>query len=159
MNLVRMYARVLELLGHEFRLGWALALANLALPAAQFAEPVLFGRIVDALAGGQSKGAAPAWTDLMSLLAAWVAFGLFAIVCGALIALHAGRLAHRRRNAAMTDHFERTLQLPLSFHGAVDSGQLMKIMLAGADTLWFAWLGFFREFMPESLIVSMHTAS
>ena len=35
-----------------------LAVANLALAAAQFAEPVLFGRIVDALAGAQSRGRA-----------------------------------------------------------------------------------------------------
>ena len=41
------------------RLGWMLALANVALAAAQFAEPVLFGRIIDALAGAQVKPARP----------------------------------------------------------------------------------------------------
>ena len=60
MSFVRLYVRVLKLLGEESRLGWMLALANMALAAAQFAEPVLFGRIVDALAGSQAKGAAPA---------------------------------------------------------------------------------------------------
>ena len=56
MNFVRLYTRVLELLGPEARLGWTLAVANLALAAAQFAEPVLFGRIIDALAGAQTRG-------------------------------------------------------------------------------------------------------
>jgi hypothetical protein len=88
MNFIRLYARVLKLLGDESRLGWMLALANVSLAAAQFAEPVLFGRIVDALAGGQSRGGVPVWTDVTTLLAAWVSFGLFTIACGALVALH-----------------------------------------------------------------------
>ena len=58
MSLLRLYTRVLELLGKEARLGWILAGANLLLAGAQFAEPVLFGRIVDVLSGKPS--AAPA---------------------------------------------------------------------------------------------------
>ena len=154
MNFVRLYVRVLKLLGDESRLGWMLALANMALAAAQFAEPVLFGRIVDALAGAQAA-AAPAWTDLSTLLAAWVRFGLFTIVCGALVALHADRLAHRRRHVVMTDYFEHILHLPLSFHGGIHSGRLMKVMLTGTDSLWWLWLGFFREHLAAfvSLLV------
>src|SRR5581483_1778429 len=72
-------------------------------------------------------------------------FGLFTIVCGALIALYADRLAHRRRLAVMTDYFEHILQLPLIYHSGAHSGRLMKIMLAGTDSLWWLWLGFFRE--------------
>ena len=54
----RLYARVLGLLGPQMRLGWLLALANVALAAAALAEPVLFGRIIDALAGAQGAKAA-----------------------------------------------------------------------------------------------------
>src|ERR1044071_1408904 len=67
MNFVRLYTRVLEMLGEESRLAWTLAVANLSLAAAQFAEPILFGRIIDTLAGAQSRGSAPAWTDLLPL--------------------------------------------------------------------------------------------
>ena len=42
MSMLRLYTRVLELLGKEARLGWILAVANLLLATAQFAEPVLF---------------------------------------------------------------------------------------------------------------------
>ena len=56
MSLVRLYIRVLELLGKEAKLGWILAGANLLLAAAQFAEPVLFGRIVDVLSGRMAPG-------------------------------------------------------------------------------------------------------
>ena len=64
MTFLRVYARVLHLLGSESRLAWTLAVANVSLAAAQFAEPVLFGRIVDALAGAQPAGDCRRWTDL-----------------------------------------------------------------------------------------------
>ena len=53
MKMLRLYLRVLELLGREARLGWLLAIANLALASAMFVEPILFGRIVDTLANAQ----------------------------------------------------------------------------------------------------------
>src|SRR6185369_2872787 len=144
-NLFRLYLRVLRQLGPEARLGRLLAIANLGLAAAQFAEPVLFGRIIDALARAQAAGVAPARGDLAPLLGAWAGFGLFTIVCGALAALHADRLAHRRRHAVLTEYFEHILQLPLSYHGGTHSGRLLKVMLAGTDSLWWLWLAFFRE--------------
>jgi ATP-binding cassette subfamily B protein len=110
-----------------------------------FAEPVLFGRIIDALAGAQAKGTTAAWPDLIKLIAAWVAFGLFTIVVGVTVALYADRLAHRRRQAVLTGFFEHVLQLPLTFHGESHSGRLMKVMLAGTDALWMLWLDFFRD--------------
>ncbi|MGA7810329.1 glucan ABC transporter ATP-binding protein/ permease [Bradyrhizobium sp.] len=138
MSLLRLYTRVLRLLGKEARLGWILAGANLLLAAAQFAEPVLFGRIVDVLSG---KHASSAWP----LLAAWAAFGLFTIGASAAVALHADRLSHRQRQVVLTDYFEHILQLPLTFHAGTHSGRLMKVMLNGTDALWRLWLGFFRE--------------
>jgi ATP-binding cassette subfamily B protein len=150
MALLRLYLRVLDLLGKEARLGWLLAAANLALAVAQFAEPVLFGRIIDVLSATATPASSP-WP----LLGAWVAFGLFTIVCGATIALHADRLAHRQRQAVLTGYFEHIMQLPLNFHTGTHSGRLMKVMLQGTDALWRLWLGFFREHFAAivSLIV------
>jgi ATP-binding cassette, subfamily B, beta-glucan exporter len=152
MSLFRLYTRVLELLGKEARLGWILAGANLLLAAAQFAEPVLFGRIVDVLSSSPSTAARRATSSSLAsssspwpLLAAWVAFGLFTIGCGALVALHADRLAHRQRQVVLTSYFEHIMQLPLTFHTGTHSGRLMKVMLQGTDALWRLWLGFFRE--------------
>src|SRR5256714_5238932 len=141
MSLLRLYTRVLELLGNEARLGWLLAGANLLLAGAQFAERVLFGRIVDVLSGRASAGSASAWP----LLATWAAFGMFTIGSGAAMALHADRLAHRQRQAVLTNYFEHIMQLPLTFHTGTHSGRLMKVMLNGTDALWRLWLGFFRE--------------
>src|SRR5689334_1538608 len=116
MSLFSLYARVLELLGKEARLGLILAIANLLLATAQFAEPVLFGRIVDVLSG-KAAGEASAWP----LLTAWVAFGLFTIIAGAIVALNADRLAHRQRQVILTSYFEHILQLPLTFHAGTHS--------------------------------------
>jgi ATP-binding cassette, subfamily B, beta-glucan exporter len=159
MSMLRLYARVLELLGNEARLGWILAGANLLLAGAQFAEPVLFGRIVDVLSGAPSKGplaSSSAWP----LLAAWAAFGLFTILCGAAVALNADRLAHRQRQAVLTNYFEHIMQLPLTFHTGTHSGRLMKVMLNGTDSLWRLWLGFFREHFAAimSLVVLLPLA-
>ena len=145
MNFLRLYGRVLKLLGRDIRLGWFLAVANVALAMAQFAEPVLFGRVIDALTGIQAKGVSATWAVLQFLLLAWVAFGLFNIVCSTTVALVADRLAHRRRYAVLTSYFEHVLQLPQAYHGDTHSGRLMKIMLQGTDAMWWLWLAFFRE--------------
>jgi ATP-binding cassette, subfamily B, beta-glucan exporter len=168
MNLLRLYARVLSLLGSEGKLAWFLALANLALATAQFAEPVLLGRIIDTLTGAQTRGAMPEWPRLAMLLGAWAGFGIFTIVCGTLIALYADRLAHRRRHVVSTGYFEHVLQLPLSYHGNTHSGRLMKMMLSGTEALWSLWVGFFRDnlaslisllvLLPISLFVNWRLA-
>jgi ATP-binding cassette, subfamily B, beta-glucan exporter len=153
MTLILLYARVLQMLGPEARLAWLLACANLALAGANFAEPVLLGRIIDALAGSQAQGTAPTWSHLFGLIAAWVGFGLFTIACSALVALYADRLSHRRRHAVLTDYYEHVLELPLSFHGGSHSGRLMKIMLSGTDALWSLWLDFFRDSFAAAMSV------
>jgi ATP-binding cassette, subfamily B, beta-glucan exporter len=145
MKFLRLYLRVLELLGPESRLGWVLAGANLAVAAAMFVEPILFGRIVDTLAHAQLPVSESSWRTLMLLVGAWVGFGLFTIVCSTWVALHADRLAHRRYQAVRTMFFEHVLQLPLSYHTGAHSGRLVKVMIAGTTTLWNLWLSFFRE--------------
>jgi ATP-binding cassette, subfamily B, beta-glucan exporter len=153
MNFSRIYVRALKLLGNEAWLGWSLAGANVALALAQFAEPYLLGKIINTLVGAEAKSVSPAWDDLMPLLGAWVGFGLFTIVCSTVVALYADRLAHRRRHVVLTAYFEHVLQLPLSYHGGTHSGRLMKVMLAGTDSLWWLWLGFFREHLAAFIFL------
>jgi ATP-binding cassette, subfamily B, beta-glucan exporter len=156
MSFVRVYLRVLMLLGSEARLAAMLALANIALAIAQFVEPVLFGHIVDALSGAVPIGAdaEAAALALGPLIGAWVAFGLFIIVAGALVAWFADRLAHRRRNLVLADFFEHVLQLPLAYHAGAHSGRQLKIMLSGTDTLWWLWVSFFREHLAAFIFIA-----
>ncbi|MGA7113103.1 MAG: glucan ABC transporter ATP-binding protein/ permease [Pseudolabrys sp.] len=145
MGFLQVYARALAKLGPDSSLGWLLALANVAVTVALFAEPVLFGSVINVLAVAQADSASADWAKLWWLVLVWASLGMFTIVCGTLIALVADRLAHRRRLAVLSSYFEHVLQLPLVYHGETHSGRLMKIMLQGTDALWAFWLGFFRE--------------
>jgi len=148
MRLIRLYIRVLGQLGSDLRIGALLALANVALAISAFAEPILFGRIIDVLTRAQLPDAPPVTLSvLMPLIMAWVAFGLFSIGAGALVALHADRLAHRRRLAVIANYFEHVLELPLAFHTSTHSGRVLKVMLEGSGGMSWLWLGFFREHM------------
>lgn len=140
MKFVRIYARVLSLLGRRQGIAWMLGIANLAIAATQFAEPVLFGRVIDALTGKGDH-------SLYVLLGIWACFGLFNILAGTLIALYADRLAHQQRHTVLSDYFQHVLELPTAFHSEIHSGRLMKVMLQGTDSLWGLWVGFFRDHM------------
>jgi ATP-binding cassette subfamily B protein len=160
MSFLRTYLRVFAMLGPEKPLGIFLAFANVALAVAQFVEPVLFGRIVDTLVSAQAANRPPVMTDLLTLLGLWAGFGLFTIASGVTLALHADRLAHRRRLAVITGYFEHVLHLPLAYHSGTHSGRLMKVMLQGADSLWGLWLSFFRDHFSAfvSLVVLLPIA-
>jgi ATP-binding cassette subfamily B protein len=144
-QILRTYGRVLRKLGPEKGLAITLALSNVLLASVQFVEPLLFGRIVNALAGAHAVETRNLFSALLPLMLAWVAFGLFGIGAGILVALHADRLAHRRRLVVMSEYFEHVLSLPLAYHLSAHSGRVMKVMLGGADSMSWLWLGFFRE--------------
>ena len=155
MSFIRIYVRVLGLLGAEARLAIALVAANIALAGAQFVEPVLFGRIVDALSGALPADLGAAAWKLAPLLGTWVAFGLFIIIAGTVVAWFADRLAHQRRNMVLADYFAHVLQLPLTYHSGEHSGRQMKVMLSGTDTLWWLWVSFFREHFAAFAFIAL----
>jgi ATP-binding cassette subfamily B protein len=156
MWLVRLYIRVLGQLGTDLRLGALLALANVGLAIASFAEPILFGRIIDVLTQGQNPNAQPVtFGRLTPLILAWIGFGLFTIVAGVVVALHADRLSHRRRLATMANYFEHVLQLPLAFHTATHSGRVLKVMLEGSNGMAWLWLGFFRDHLATLISLTI----
>ena len=145
MPLFSLYARVLGELGGERRLGLILALANVLLASLAFAEPLLFGALIDRLTSIQAAGGAVTWGGISGLIAAWVAFGLLNIGFGVFVALHADRLAHRARLTVMARYFEHALTLPLAYHTQTHSGRVLKVMLDGTNAMWALWLSFFRE--------------
>jgi glucan exporter ATP-binding protein len=145
MSVMQTYFRVLGLLRPQSRLVTVLVAANLALAAAQFAEPILFGRIIDLMTQSQVASQSLTWDKLLPLVGAWAAFGLFSIGGAILVGLNADRLAHRRRLAVMSEYFNHVLSLPLTFHTNVHSGRILKTMLDGAAAMFGLWLSFFRE--------------
>ncbi|BBK43798.1 beta-(1--_2)glucan export ATP-binding/permease protein NdvA [Allostella vacuolata] len=145
MEFFTVYRRVLALLAPERRLVLLLGLANLALATLPFLEPLLFGRVVDTLASSAGRPPEAVWADAVVLLVLWGLVGIGGIVANMTVALHADRLAHRNRLAAMRSFFEHVLQLSVAFHTRTHSGRLLKIMLQGSDHLFGLWLAFFRE--------------
>ncbi len=152
MGFLRLYLRVLGELAPERWLAIALAAANVLLAGLVFLEPVLFGRVVDMLARSEAMPAEAVWSGTLALLAVWAAVGIGGIVANILVAREADRLAHRNRLAAMARYFQHVLGLPLSFHGDTHSGRLLKVMLSGADNMFWVWLGFFRDHLSTFVI-------
>ncbi|BBK38189.1 beta-(1--_2)glucan export ATP-binding/permease protein NdvA [Allostella sp. ATCC 35155] len=160
MTFFTVYRRVLGLLAPERRIVLWLAAANLVLATLPFLEPLLFGKVVDTLAASGGRAPADVWADAIVLLGIWGLVGVGGIVANMLVALHADRLAHRNRLAAMRNFFEHVLQLSVAFHTRTHSGRLLKIMLQGSDHLFGLWLAFFREHLATfvSLIVLLPLA-
>ncbi len=152
MSMIRLYARVLGLLGAEKRLAGGLIVANVALAVAAFAEPLIMGRIIDGLTHLSKDTPA---TTLLPWIVAWVVFGLFTIGAGVAIALHSDRLAHRNRLSTMANFFEHVLELPIAFHSSNHSGRVLKAMLEGTNAMAWVWLNFFREHFSALLSVGV----
>ncbi len=146
MSIWQIYLRVLALLRPEKWLAITLALANLALSGVFFLEPVLFGKVVDALAGNGHK---EAWHYILL----WAGVGLGGVVASVWVSLFADRLAHRRRLAVIAQFFEHSIALPLAFHGQHHTGRLLRIMHTGSSNLFSLWLGFFREHLATLLSI------
>jgi ATP-binding cassette subfamily B protein len=136
MSFFRVYLRALGLVGPDKGLALGLAFSGVVLAFLGFAEPILFGKVVDALTNDR-----PA----MGIVGLWAGLGFVGIAAGIFVALHADRLAHRRRLEVMKSFFEHVIQLPASFHSDEQSGRLIAVMLRGTDHLFSLLLSVFRE--------------
>ena len=136
MSLFEIYRRALGLLRPEKALAMVLAAAGVVIAAIQLAEPILFGRVVDAL----NKGG-----DAFRIIGLWAALGLFGIIASVTVAIFSDRLAHRRRLAVMADVYERAMSLPQTYHAERGSGAVIRTIISGCSSLFWLWLGAMRE--------------
>lgn len=155
MTFLLLYGRVIRMLGPEARLAWILTGANLTLVAAVVAAPILLGRAIDILIVSQATGSIPSWPVLVALIFAFTGLCLLAVGGGAIVALYADRLAHRRRHGVLTTYFEHALQLPRNIEGGPHSGRLMKIMLSGTDAMWALWRDLFRDSFAATASIAL----
>ncbi len=155
MNFFVVYARVLRLLQPDRTIAIVLVVGNLLVIGLQFCEPVLFGRVINLLTQSDQLGKAALFAQAKLLLAIWAVIGLTGILTNVWVAMQADRLAHRNRLAAMARYFRHVLSLPPAFHRDRQSGRLLKMMLSGADGLFWMWLSFFREHLATFLAVSV----
>ena len=145
MRFLKIYGRVLSSLGSDKKLAALLIGANVIVAGLQFLDPVLFGRVIGLISQSDQLAPGQLWTEAAQLLLVWLAVGVAAIIANVAVAIHSERMAHRNRLSIMSRYFSHVLSLPLSFHGDIHSGRLMKVMLGGSDALFGVWLSFFRE--------------
>ena len=141
----RVYGRALSFLRPHRAAAAVLCLANLALAAIGFLEPVLFGHVIQGLGGA---GPSPA------NIAAWAGLGVLGIVSGMATSLVADRLTHKLRLRVAGRAYAHVLQLPASYHARFPSGSLVKTLWSGTDELFGLWLGLFREHLSTALILA-----
>ena len=79
MEFFRVYGRVIGLLRAEKGLAIVLAIANVAVAALQFYEPVLFGQVIDLLSTARDKPAEVLWRDARDILGLWALSGWAAL--------------------------------------------------------------------------------
>ena len=145
MRLLKVYRRVLASLGTDLRLAVLLGAGNVLVAGLQFLDPVLFGRVIGLLSRSDQVRGDALWAQAAGLILVWLVIGGSSIAANIGTVVHAERMAHRNRLSIMSRYFGHVLSLPLSFHGDIHSGRLMKVMLGGSDALFGVWLTFFRE--------------
>lgn len=145
MRFVSTYRQALNALGSDKRLAVVLGFANVLVAGLTFMDPVLFGRVISLLTRSDGMPADYLWREATQLLGLWFAVGAATILANIATALQSERMAHRNRLSVMNRYFSHVLSLPLSFHGDVHSGRLMKVMLGGSDSLFGLWLTFFKD--------------
>jgi ATP-binding cassette, subfamily B, beta-glucan exporter len=139
------YRRALALLLPEKGRVAVLTLSNVVIGVVFLAEPLLMGRIVDALSDRRTA---------LPDIALWAALGLLGILAGVIVATAADRLAHRQVFNAMAYAFERAITLPTSYHAQKGSGAAIRAIQQGTDSLFRLWLGFMREHLASFVSVA-----
>ena len=110
------------------------------------AEPIFFGRIIDAMSGGGS---------LLVNLVLWAALGIFSTVAFVVVAREADRLAHRRRVEVLTDSFSRVISMPLSWHSKRGTSNALHTLLRATEALSSLWLEFMRQHLSTAVAITL----
>src|SRR5438309_634084 len=73
MHFLKVYGRVFGVLGKDARVAALLCVANLIVAALSFLDPVLFGRVIQLLAGSDTMPETELWRRATYLLGIWAA--------------------------------------------------------------------------------------
>ncbi|WHO73683.1 glucan ABC transporter ATP-binding protein/ permease [Rhizobium sp. BT03] len=146
MTLFKVYARALRYLGaYKLRVS-LVVVANIVLAAITIAEPILFGRIIDAISG---KG------EVKPILFMWATFAVFNTIAFVLVAREADRLAHGRRATLLTEAFGRIISMPLGWHHQRGTSNALHTLLRACETLFGLWLEFMRNHLSTVIALAL----
>ncbi|MER8375072.1 glucan ABC transporter ATP-binding protein/ permease [Mesorhizobium sp. M1338] len=136
MTLLQIYWRALGYLAADRKRVALICSANVALAIIAILEPIMFGRVIDAIS---ERG------SVFMTLALWAGLGAFNIVAFVLVARGADRFAHRRRSEVLCDSFERVITMPLAWHHQRGTSNALHTLLRAVETLFSLWLEFMRQ--------------
>ncbi len=146
MSLLQVYFKALKYLA-TYRLRVSLVvIANIVLAAITIIEPVLFGRIIDAISEKR---------DATQILILWGCFGVFNTVAYVLVARQADRLAHGRRADLLTESFAKIISMPLSWHHKRGTSNALHTLLRAGETLFGLWLEFMRTHLATAVALTL----
>jgi ATP-binding cassette subfamily B protein len=146
LTLFQVYARALKYLAKNKWRVTAVVIANIVLAAITIAEPILFGRIIDAISSGG---------NVTPVLMLWAGFGVFNTIAYVLVAREADRLAHGRRASLLTEAFGRIISMPLAWHSQRGTSHALHTLLRAAESLFGLWLEFMRTHLATAVALAL----
>ncbi|PAQ05238.1 glucan ABC transporter ATP-binding protein/ permease [Mesorhizobium temperatum] len=151
MSLLQIYWRALGYLAADRKRVAFICGANVALAIIAILEPIMFGRVIDAISDGGS---------VFSTLAVWAGIGVFNVVAFVLVARGADRFAHARRSEVLCQSFERVITMPLAWHHQRGTSNSLHTLLRAVETLFSLWLEFMRQHLSTvvALVLLVPTA-
>ncbi|MBX3596085.1 MAG: glucan ABC transporter ATP-binding protein/ permease [Rhizobiaceae bacterium] len=135
MSLLQVYFRALRYLAADKKRTFFICAANIVLSLVVIAEPILFGRVIDAITEKR---------DVVPTLALWAGLGGFNIIAFVLVARGADRLAHSLRAEVLVRSYERVIAMPLSWHMSRGTSNSLHTLVRAVDSLQALWLEFLR---------------
>ncbi|RWB30572.1 MAG: glucan ABC transporter ATP-binding protein/ permease [Mesorhizobium sp.] len=151
MSLLQIYWRALGYLAADRKRVAFICGANVTLAIIAILEPIMFGRVIDAISDGGS---------VFSTLAVWAGIGVFNVVAFVLVARGADRFAHARRSEVLCQSFERVITMPLAWHHQRGTSNSLHTLLRAVETLFSLWLEFMRQHLSTvvALVLLVPTA-
>jgi len=145
-SLVEVYFRALRHLAPARNRVLFICAANIMLAIVTIAEPILFGRIIQAITV----------KDGLTLnLWLWAGLGTFNIVAYVLIARGADRLAHERRAGVLVESFERVISMPLAWHHGHGTSHVLHTLLRAVEAMFGLWLEFMRQHLTTIVALAL----
>lgn len=151
MTILQVYWRALGYLAADKKRVLLICAANVSLAIVTILEPILFGRIIDAISER---------TDVVPKLALWAGLGAFNIIAFVLVARSADRFAHARRAQLLCNSYERIITMPLSWHHQRGTSNSLHTLLRAIESLFGLWLEFMRQHLSTvvALVLLVPTA-
>jgi len=145
-SLLQIYWRALGYLASNKKRVAFICAANVTLAIITILEPILFGRVIDAMTDKQ---------DVVPTLALWATLGAFNIVAFVWVARSADRFAHARRGELLCQSFERVIAMPLSWHQQRGTSNSLHTLLRAIEALFSLWLEFMRQHLSAAVALCL----